>query len=81
MPRLVHRRDRDLGQGTIRAAEQIAGEDVAALSLGVRVRLAADDGARDREGAGIRRVLQEALLAVEATDVERESGGAEEHHE
>ena len=57
-------------------AARLRVEHVAALGFGVGRGLAADERVRDRQGAGIGGVLEEALLAVEPADVEGQAGDA-----
>ena len=80
---LVLRREGDGRDRSGRAGQEVARQDVATLGLRVGRRLAPDQRIGHRERAGVSGVLEEALLAVEPPEVERQAGGghdADERH-
>ena len=60
---------------------EVLGQDLPGAGIGLADALAADQGVRGREGRGIGRVLEESPFAVEAPDVEGQTGGAEQHRD
>ena len=60
---------------------EVLGQDLAGASVGLCRRLAPDQRVRRGEGGGVGGVLEEPPLAVEAADVERQTGRAEQHRD